>query len=271
VGRLVGELLSDRSRAVQVCGTTLAWVAWALGLAALAVPLPVGLVVSRVVASVGAVTGVVAAIRTDASTALKAIGLAIAVAVVAVVFHPETGSLFANGPAYPNERRFLLRPPAVLLLGPIPLAGALVGAGAVAGPLLLSARNWWLGSILTVVGFALVYLLGRSLHSMVRRFVVLVPAGFVLHDALALRDPVLFSRRTVERMRAAPADSDSLDLSHGAAGLAVEVLLTEKVPVVLTNTKIPGGEAGSTARFLVTPTRPGLLLATATKQRFTVS
>lgn len=272
-GRLIGDALAGHSHPVQVVGTGLAWALWALGLVATAVPLPAGLVVVRVLAPLTTIAGTVGAARTGGNNLGRVLGLVAAILACVVAFHPETGSLFVNGPAYPNERRFLLRPPAVLLLGPIPLAGALVGAGAVTGPLLLASKEWLAGVVVSIVGAAAVVLLGRSLHAMVKRFVVLVPAGLVVHDALVLRDPVLFAKRQLELLRAAPADTDSLDLTRGAAGLAVEVLLREKAPVILTGPRPLGrveDTEGATARFLVTPTRPGLLLATALARRLPV-
>ena len=92
-----------------------------------------------------------------------------------------------------------------------------------------------------------------------------VPAGVVLHDPLSLADPVLFPRNVIESLQAAPADSDSLDLTQGALGLAVELVLIEKVPMV----RRVGGhdEAGASVRLLFTPTRPGRVLAEADRRR----
>jgi len=85
----------------------------------------------------------------------------------------------------------------------------------------------------------------------------------VLKDAMAVTDPVLFRRQVVEALRPAPADSDSLDLTLGAPGLALELVLTEKVPMTLVKPKERRGEAGASARLLFTPTRPGAVLADA--------
>jgi hypothetical protein len=100
--------------------------------------------------------------------------------------------------------------------------------------------------------------------------VVFVPAGLVLHDPLSLADPVLFQRRTIETLRAAPAGTDSLDLTQRAAGLPVELILLEKVPLVLVKPGDRFGESGSSARLLFTPTRPGAVLADAAARRLPV-
>ena len=67
----------------------------------------------------------------------------------------------------------------------------------------------------------------------------------------------------IEGLRPAPAGTDSLDLTLGAAGLALELLLTEKVGMTLVKAKERRGEEGSSARLLFTPTRPGAVLADA--------
>ena len=169
-----------------------------------------------------------------------------------------------------EERRFLLRPSASILLI-APIATALVAAGLVIGPLLLAAKQWLLGSVATALGFAATYLLTRSLFALARRFLVFVPAGFVIHDYSALREPVLFKRGQIERMRAAPADTDSLDLTLGAPGLVLEFLLKEKVEMSrLMGPRDRIGETGKSARFLAVPTLPGRLLNEARSRHYPV-
>ncbi len=267
-GQLLGDGLADCSRPVQVVAVTLAWAGWGLGLLATLIFHPAGLVVLRTAAPLALATAVWSWVHARPSGVAVSVGVGAAVLAVIVVHSAETGLLAVNGPAYPNERRFLLRPSAVLLVGPIPLAGVALASGPVAGPLLLASRQWVLGGVATVLGAGLVFVTSRSLYAVARRFVVFVPAGFVVHDESTLREPVLFRRQDIEMLRAAPAGSDSLDLTAGAPGLAVEVLLRERVEV----TKVTGprdlGTTGKTARFLIVPTRPGRLLATAAERRY---
>src|SRR5438874_10563976 len=114
-----------------------------------------------------------------------------------------------------------------------------VGAPAIA-VLLLAARAWVTGAIVALIGVPLAVVLVRAMHGLSRRWVVFVPAGLVLHDPMTVADPVLFQRRVVETLRPAPAGTDSLDLTQRATGLALELVLREKVPMVLVK---PGNRA----------------------------
>jgi hypothetical protein len=175
-----------------------------------------------------------------------------------------------NGPAYPNERRFPLRVPGWLLIGPLPVAWAVAVGAPVAGALLLADRRWVAGGVLVGLGVPLAVVLVRALHGLSRRWVVFVPAGLVVHDHLALADPVLFMREMVETLGAAEADTDALDLTLGAPGLALELILLEKVPMTLAGRGRQRGESGSSARLMFTPTRPGAVLAEARTRRLRV-
>jgi hypothetical protein len=227
------------------------------------VPRPLGLTALRVVAPAALVASIAAAAGGHTSAA----GLAVTTIVSVLAVIPEVASAFVNGAAYPNERRFPLRAPGPLLFGPLELSWALVVVGVCAGPLLLAARQWALGVAVVLVGFPSAWVLVRSLHLLSRRWAVLVPAGLVLHDPMTLRDPVLFPRQTIELLHPAPAGSDSLDLTQRALGLALELVLREKVPMTLVRPGRRAGEEGSSARLLFTPARPGALLTAASDRR----
>ncbi len=81
---------------------------------------------------------------------------------------------------------------------------------------------------------------------------------------------MLFTRAVIERLAPAPAETDSLDLTQRATGLALELVLTEKVPMVRTQPGRRKGDAGASARLLFAPSRPGAVLAEARRRRFPV-
>ncbi|MDQ1398889.1 MAG: hypothetical protein QOK20_821 [Acidimicrobiaceae bacterium] len=269
-GPAFGAALHPHSEPVRLAATVLLWAPWAAVLVGTLVPHPIGLTALRLCAPAAAAAAVVAAATNRPSTlaAVSAVGVTLVDLVLA--FAPPTGALYVNGPAYPNERRYPLRPPGPLLLGPLEVSWAVAIGAPPVGVLLLAARAWVAGAVVLAVGLPAAYLLGRSLHGLARRWVVFVPAGVVLHDPITLLDPVLFPRQIIEALRPAPADSDSLDLTQGSVGLTLELVLTEKVPMTRVKPGQAGGEQGASARLLFTPTRPGQVLAEAKSRRVPV-
>lgn len=269
-GPALGAALHPHGEAVRLAATTLLWAGWAVVLVGTLVPHPLGLTALRLAAPAGMVATVGAAATGRPSVLAGGAAAAVAVLDLVLAFAPTTGAIYANGPAYPNERRYPLRPPGPLLLGPLELAGVATVGLPVAGVLALAAQAWVAGAAVLIAGGPAAFLLGRSLHALSRRWVVFVPAGVVLHDPLALLDPVLFLRPTIEALRPAAADSDALDLTQGALGLALELVLTENVDLTRVKPGKAGGERGVSARLLFTPTRPGQVLAEAGRRHVPV-
>lgn len=267
----VTEAAGAHSRPVAVAGSSLVWTIWGLGLVAVIVPHPVGLVLLRVAGPASAAAAAWAIQTADTSASAGAFAAIASTALNVAVFSAETGAWCVNGPAYANERRFLLRPPAVLLFGPIPLAGLLCVLGPIAAPLLLAARNWVLGGAALALGGPAAVIAFRSLFGLSQRFLVFVPAGFVVHDGMSLREPVLFSRNMVRQLGPALADSTALDLSQRAAGLALELSLREPADLVITAPRRRAAMPVSVDALLVSPTRPGTVLAEARRRRVPVS
>ena len=267
VGPALAAALDGRSRPVQLVASFALWGAWAVVLLATLVPHPVGLTAVRSAAPAALVAAAAAALEGHGSALSLALSLGTAMVVLTLAFLPETGALFVNGPAYPNERRLPLRVPGALLLGILPAAWILaVGAPAV-GFLLLAARQWVPGGVVLALGLPLAATLFRSMHGLSRRWVVFVPAGMVLHDPLSLTDPVLFPRQAIEALHPAPAESQAVDLTQRAPGLALELVLREEAMLMLTE---PGNRLGKSAtvdRLLFTPTRPGAVLREAAGRR----
>ena len=253
-GPAFASALDGRSPAVRTVASIGLWAVWGGALCASLVLHPVGLTLLRCAAP----AGVVAAVWSRDWFAVAATLVALV-----VVFLPETGVAFVNGPAYPNERRFPLRVPGPLLLGPLAVAWAMSVVVPAGAALLLAAEQWVAGGIGVVVGAASVFFLGRALHGLSRRWVVFVPAGLVLHDPMTLADPVLFPKLQIAGIDLAEATTSALDLTQRSPGLAVELALRETASLVLTK---PGERVGPTVdadRVLFTPTRPGAVLAEA--------
>jgi hypothetical protein len=231
----------------------------------------VALTAFRLGAPAGLVATVAAALSGQPSTVAATCATLSAAVAFAVAFLPETSLFYVNGRSYPNERRMPLRPPGPLLLGPLELAWGLITVAPVSALLLIAARQWIVGGVALGLTAPLAFVMARAVHGLSRRWVVFVPAGLVLHDPIALLDPVLFQTKVLESLGPAPAGSDSLDLTQGATGLALELVLREKVPMTLSKPGTHAGESGGSARLLFTPSRPGLVLHEAAERGLPVS
>jgi hypothetical protein len=266
VGPSLAGALADTSHPVRTLSSVALWLAWAVGMLAACVPHPLSLTALRVIAPGATGLTVWASLRDHPS----AVAVGWAVVVAAWVFSPAFGEWCVNGPAYPNERRHLLRSPGPAIGGALGIVVAwdVAVAGLCAGPLLLAARQWVVGAIVTILGWALAAIFLRSVHGLSRRWLVFVPAGVVVHDPVTLRDPVLFPRRMVTALGpAAPGNDSAVDLTQRAVGLALELRLGEPTTITLMK---PGRRLGVQAEahaVVITPTRPGAVLEEARDRR----
>lgn len=261
-GPALAAALDSASRPVQLVASALLWLGWSVGMVATFAPHPIALTALRMVAPAAVVAAVAAAMAGEPS----ALAVVWALVACAWAFAPAIGALCVNGPAYPNERRFLLRPPGPLLAGPLPLAWALSVAGIVAGPLLLAAKQWVFGAVVLLAGWPLAWLLVKSIHNLARRWAVFVPAGMVLHDPIVLFDPTLFRRQDVVGFRAGRS-REYYDLSQRAPGLGIELELEEMTTVTLQKPGRREGAAIHAKGLRFTPTRPGAVLEEARRRR----
>lgn len=266
----IGDALDGRSTAVTVVAATGLWVGWATALVTMLVPRNEALTAMRVLVP-GGLAAVLVALATGGRADVTSIA-AVVVAAVATAWAlaPWVGEAWVDGSSYGPERRFPLRPPAVLGYGVVPVVWLAVAAGATCGPLLLAARQWVAGSAALLLGAAAVVLGVRSLHQLSRRWVVLVPAGLVLHDPLTMPDPQLLLRRMIAGVGPAAADTDADDLTAGAPGLALQLDLREPVDLLVRS----GGrttENRSSLHLLFTPSRPRHLLDAVRERRIPIS
>lgn len=264
-GPALGDALAGASRPVQVVASLGLWGGWAAVLVATLVPATVTLTALRVAAPAAVAFAVAATVAGGVSGADVA-ALACTLLAALAAFWPVTGEVFVDGSSYGDERRLPLRVPGPLVAGPLELVWALVLAGAVTGPLLLAARQWVAGAVALAAGAVAVWWGVRVLHALARRWVVFVPAGLVVHDPLALVDALLVTRGLVRSLGPAPADSDALDLTRGALGLALELRFADPVDLLVVRGK-GASEAVKAEAVLVTPTRPGAVLTEARARR----
>ena len=262
VGDLIASALDGRSGALNAAAIVLCWAVWAGGLLASLVTQPPALTALRMLAPLPLVAGVVAALRGDPSV-VGWIGLAVAAVVLVVSLSAEVGGDFIDGASYGDERRFGLRPPGALLLGPLPLVWVLSAVPLPLGVLLLSVEQWVPGTLLVLLGAATALWGVRVLHRLSRRCLVFVPAGMTLVDELTLAEPVLFRRTSITRLGPAPADTAARDLSGAAPGLILQIDVDPAVSLVPAAPRGGTTEATEERSVLIAPSRPGALLAHA--------
>lgn len=264
LGELVSDALDGRSTPVVITAATMLWVGWAGGLLASLVSASWALVALRVVTPLAVLVGVVAAIAAPSTPSpVGWIGLVIAAVASVFSLSAEVGDGFINGGAYGDERRFPLRPPGVLLVGPIPLVWAAVALPLPLAALLLASQQWVLGVALGLCGTAAVWWGVRVLTRLTRRWCVFVPAGLTLVDDMALADPTLMRSGDITGIGPATVGTEALDLSAGAAGLILQIDLAVVGSFVPAAARNGVTEATGATAVLMAPTRPGALLAFA--------
>ena len=267
VGNGLAEGFEGRASGPALVVEILLWVAWFVVLVAVLAPSPRSLTIARIAGPAAIAASVIATAAAGWSAAgVLAIGFASLFS--AVVYLPTFGDHMINGSAYGSERRMALRPLAIVLLGPAQLAWLLVFAGLVTGPILLLAERYVLAALAVIIGVAAVWAGSRVLHQLSRRWIVFVPAGFVIHDPTQIVDAVLLRRNQIMALGPALVDPDSSDevadhhdLSGGALGLALEVALKQPTPVAL---RERGGISNiEVSRIVFSPTLPGAMLSEA--------
>ena len=268
-GPAAADALDPWSSAPRTVASVILWAAWAAGVLATLAPRPLGLTVLRVAAPVGVLLALAAVPSAGPAKGILAVaGTALA---TGLTLSAPVDHRFANGGAYGEERRYPLRVPPALLLGPAPLAVVLTSAGMLAGPLLLADGRYVVGAVALAAGVPVVAAAARSLYALSQRWAVLVPAGIVLKDPLTLVDPVLFPRERIASLRplpfpTAPAE-DILDLRLGAAAGSLLLELTDDAQLFRSMGRQRGGEAVKARRLAFSPRQSNALLAEAAGRR----
>ncbi len=270
IGSALSQVLESEASTPALIVEVALWIAWFAVFVATLAPSPRSLTAARVMGP--AAFGVCVLVGFAGHwTGATVLGLGWAALFTAIVFLPTVGDLMVNGSAYGSERRMTLRPPAFVLLGPAQLAWLLIFCGLVGWAVLILSERYVLAAVGAAVGAAAIWAGSRILHQLARRWVVFVPAGFVIHDPLMLVDSVLLRRNEVTRVGPAieggqAGDGEDTngpfqDLSGGALGLALEVALRAPTPVTIRER----GQARNTelGTIVFTPTLPGAMLSEA--------
>ncbi len=274
-GAAASDALHGWSTPTTAVAAGLLWATWAVLLVAVLAPHPLGLTALRTGTPVLLGLAVAVAVSGRASTVDATIAVLAAGVAFVLAASPPVGRACANGAAYGSERRFPLKVPPALFLGPLPVAIALVGAAVATGPLLLADGRIVAGVIGSVIGIPIAALVPRSLHALSRRWAVLVPAGLVVVDGMTLADTLLFPREHVRELT--PADIRSrpeaavLDLRLGASLGSVRLTVDPPAEIVLAHRGRRAGERVTTTRLLFATSSARQLLREAAERRLPVA
>ncbi len=219
----VSSAVSGRSDAVETVATVGATVVWVAGVVAMAIPATVSLTATRVIVPLAPARRSRHARRRRRHRRRQSRLVIVGTLATLVAMSGELGKLFVQASAYGDEERHPLRPPlgfaAVAVLAWIVWAGAVL----IAGPLLLAARAWIPGAIVTALAVVGTATLPSRWHRLSRRWLVLVPAGLALHDPVVLGETLMLRRSEVAWIRLAPVDTDAADLTGPDDRNAIEV------------------------------------------------
>ena len=239
------------------------WLAYVLVLVAMALPGPRALTVTRIGVPAGCLE---VALAVAASFELAAaVGQVAATAGAIVVLQPAYAEAQVDAASYGDERRFLLRPPAPVLVALVVPAWAVAVAGVAVGPLLLADRGWTAGIVAAAAGLPVAALAAHTLFRLARRWLVFVPNGLVVHDHLAVAEPLPLGRRGIASIGPARAGTAADDLTAQAFGMALELRLAGPVAASVVTGRNRSETRPLTA-LLVSPSRPAAVLATAERR-----
>lgn len=262
-GDLIHPALRPDSSAAHTTVIVAMWIGYAVVLAALLLAGARALAIARIGVCAGASQLAAAAVSTTAAAGWVAM-LAGLFGVV-VVLLPAYAQCQLDAASYGDERRFLLRPPAVVLFALVVPLWVVSVAGLAVGPLLLAGSGWKAGIIGAAAGFPAAAFAAHVLHRLGRRWLVFVPNGLVVHDHLAVAEPLPLGRRSIASLGPAPADTTATDLSAQALGMALEIRLVQPAKVAVVTGR-GRSEQKSVDALLVSPSRPAAVLATAQRR-----
>ena len=269
-GAAIDAATVDRTDAVRWTAGVGSWTIWGIVMLAMAIPSVRSLTVSRIGAPLSLVVAATVSFSGATATDGAALALPSLIAVVAI-FTTDFGRHFVQSSSYGDEERLPLRMPVAAGTAAV-LSWVVWAVTIVAGPMLLAARSWPAGIVLTIIAAAGVALLLPRWHRLSRRWLVLVPAGLVVHDPVVLADTLMLRTDQIGALRLASSDTEAADLTGPASGYAIEVLATESVTTVFAFTPSdPGGRAIHLTGFLVSPSRPGEALRAAAARGLNVT
>ena len=270
LGAAIDSALTEDVTQRQAWASIAFWIVWGFVLGCLILKRPWGLTMMRVLAPAMLPALFAAHFYSRISTGIFVVALVHAAVVSLLALLPETGNVMVDGISYGDEKRFLLRIPSAILVGPLALVWGIVILSASSGPICIVSGNWRIGVPALAIGWPIAVFGCRAMHQLAPRWIVFVPNGFVIHDHLATREPFLLRRQDIISLGPAPADADIkaegvVDVSQFALGPVLQVTLHGEVEVVPRSRGV--SEVKWAKMVLFSPTRPGAVLQEARLRR----
>jgi hypothetical protein len=132
----------------------------------------------------------------------------------------------------------------------------------------LAAEVWWLAGIFAVATAAVGKVVLERMHRFSRRWLVVVPAGLVVHDHLLLAETFMAKATSVTGVIIAAEPGEALDLTAVARGSVIVVQLRDTDDVILSPylAKLLGiADVVHTRAYAVAPTLAAQALAALTR------
>ena len=247
-------LADDASTPTSVVLLIWGWSLWLVTAIELLVPSPLSLTTIRCVAPLAVISSLVA---------VSPLAVFASIVMLIIGFSPLFADVMVQGGAYGEEKRFALRTPVPQML-PTVIAWGVLSFSLIGGSLYITSTQYIIGVPLAPVGILLATRVPKMLHRHSRRWLVIVPAGIVIHDHLVLAETVMSPRSKIASLTVVPEAGESADFTGGVAGPRMAVQLREADKIVLSRitAKILGTtEALHVTTFSVSPRRLNAALA----------
>lgn len=222
------------STPVVVVAGVWGWVLWTTVIIALLVPSPLSATAVHAISPLAVVA---------AFLAIHPLAIFGSVVALIVMHSSLLVDRMVQGGAYGREQRFALRTP-LPYMAPAALAWLILVGTVLGGSLLLASKQWFVGVPLLVVGIFALLNIPRRLHRLSRRWLVVVPAGVVIHDHLVLAETFMNPRNKIASVSVVDTDSESADFTGGVIGPRVAINLHDADKIVLS--KITAKTLGTT-------------------------
>ena len=233
---LPNNLTDTMSSHSQVLRTTMSvelWGLWALVALATWLHHPISLTTARCIVPV-VVAHLLVGLPDSSFGIGNVIGAACALVALVLIYTSDYGSIHVQAGAYGDERRYLLRVPAPIVM-PLVLGWGVMAVVVCITPLMLASERYLLGGVGVVLSVGLLWQLPVRLHRLSRRWLVKVPAGWVVHDDVVLSENLLIKSHEVVSMNLALKGSEAIDLTGMTRGVPIEVQLRDMVDVRLSS------------------------------------